>query len=95
MFYIYSRSQFERETMLSAEGLSLPFGELECYIWKDAVRASPFCSQVLGFSHPLAMADAVHGWPHVMALGMSILQAALGLLGWRFPLPELSSSSFS
>lgn len=24
MFYIYSRSQFERETMLSAEGLSLP-----------------------------------------------------------------------
>lgn len=46
--------------------LLLPFGEPECYIWKDAVRASPCCSQV-GFSQPVAMADAVDGWPRVMA----------------------------
>lgn len=52
--------------------LFLPFGELEFYIWKDAVRASPYCSQA-GFSQPVAMADAVHGWAPVMALGMSIL----------------------
>lgn len=27
------------------------------------MRASPCCSQVLGFSQLVAVADAVHGWP--------------------------------
>lgn len=53
--------------MVSSEGLSLlvcyffPIGELAGYIWKDGMRASHCCSQVLDFSRPVAMADAIHG----------------------------------
>lgn len=48
------------------------------------MRASPCCSQVLGFSQLVAMADAVHGWPcggfgYVHAAGSS------GVVGQEIP----------